>query len=284
LLHKYGGNRQQKGWDELAQALSKEFSVLSFDFRGHGDSTTVNQAFWVGSNNTIKNAARKPNKISYKDFPANYLPMLANDVAAAKRYLDQQNDAGACNSSNLVVIGAEEGAAIGALWINTEWQRKRLIKNPIGNWVADPQGKVEGEDIASAIWLSIPQKLNGMDVGGWLKGPYNKVRDKVPMVFFYGLQDSKAQTAATKLLGELKQASTKDKLTDLTVLRSKNTKLAGVDLLGKKDFKTEDDILIYLTEKALPKRGIKAWVPRDADRPLLPVPLQHFNLFLPQIR
>jgi hypothetical protein len=264
----------------LAQALSKDFAVLSFDFRGHGDSTTVNPAFWVGSNNTIKNAAKKPNKISYKDFPASYLPMLANDVAAAKRYLDQQNDAGSCNSSNMVVIGAEEGAAIGALWISTEWQRKRLIKNPIGNWVADPQGKVEGEDIASAVWLSIPQKLNGVDVGYWLKGPSNKVRDKVPMVFFYGLQDTKAQTAATSLLNELKRAG-REKLTDLTVVRSKTTKLAGVDLLGKKDFKTEDEILVYLTEKAMPKRGTKAWVQRDADRPLLPVPLTQFNLFLP---
>jgi hypothetical protein len=286
LLHKYGGNRQQKGWDELAEALSKEFSVLSFDFRGHGDSTTVNQSFWVGSNATmIKNAAKKPNKISYKDFSANYLPMLANDVAAAKRYLDQQNDAGACNSSNLVIIGAEEGAAIGALWISTEWQRQRLIKNPIGTWVRDPQGKVEGEDIASAIWLSMPQRLNNVDVGVWLKGPSNKVRDKVPMVFFYGAQDTKAQSAATKLLNELKQASSREKLTDLTALRSKPTKLAGVDLLGKKDFKTEDDILVYLTEKALPKRGIKAWVQRDADRPLVQVPLQQqFGLVLPVIR
>jgi hypothetical protein len=284
-LHKFGGNRQQKGWDELAQALSKEFSVLSFDFRGHGDSTTVNPSFWVGSNaQLIKNAAKKPGKISYKDFAPNYMPMLANDVAAAKRYLDQQNDAGACNSSNMVVIGAEEGAAIGALWINTEWQRKRLIKNPIGHWVPDPMGKLEGEDIASAIWLSIPQKFAGADVGAWLKGPNNKVRDKVPMVFFYGLQDTKAQKAADALYSELKRVSSRDKLTELTVLRSKSTKLSGADLLGKKDFKTEDDILVYLTDKALPKRGIKAWVQRDAERPLLPVPLTQFNLYLPQLR
>jgi hypothetical protein len=281
LLHKYGGNRQQKGWDELAQALSKDFAVLSFDFRGHGDSTTVDpSAFWVGSNaSMIKNANKKPSKISYKDFAAGYLPMLANDVAAAKRYLDRQNDAGACNSSNLVVIGAEEGAAIGALWIHTEWQRNRLIKNAFNKWVVDPQGKVAGEDIASAVWLSIPSKFNGVDVGHWLKGPSNKVRDKVPMAFFYGSQDTKAQAAATALFNELKRAG-RDKM-DLTAVRPKNTKLAGVDLLGKKDFKTEEEISNYL-EKALQKRGVKAWVQRDADRPLVQVPLQEFRLGLPR--
>ena len=282
LLHKYGGNRQQKGWDELAQALSKDFAVLSFDVRGHGESTTVDpNAFWVGSNATmIKNAAKKPSKISYKDFAPGYLPMLANDVAAAKRYLDRQNDAGACNSSNVIVIGAEEGAAIAALWINTEWQRYRLVKNPIGTWVRDPQGRVEGEDIAAAIWLSMPSKLYNADVLPWLKGPSNKVRDKVPMVFFCGTQDQKAVSAANHFHAELKRSG-KERLELTAMGPKKNTKLAGADLLGKKDFKTEEEIATYLTEKVLTKRGIKAWVQRDAERPLHPVPLAQFNLVLP---
>ncbi len=107
LLHNVGGNRQQEGWDKLAQALSKDFAVLSFDFRGHGDSTSVDPTFWkVGANTMIKGAAKTPSKISYKDFPDAYYPMLINDLAAARRFLDQQNDAGACNSSSIIVIGA----------------------------------------------------------------------------------------------------------------------------------------------------------------------------------
>src|SRR5262245_43331812 len=72
LLHKYGMNRQQKGMDELTQVLSKEYAVLSFDFRGHGDSTTVTlMNFWRVPQNSsmIKNAPKMGNKISYKDFP-----------------------------------------------------------------------------------------------------------------------------------------------------------------------------------------------------------------------
>src|SRR5262249_50434133 len=39
LLHPIGANSQMQGWDELASSLQKEgFAVLTFDFRGHGDS------------------------------------------------------------------------------------------------------------------------------------------------------------------------------------------------------------------------------------------------------
>ena len=203
LLHKYGGNRQQNGWDQLATELQKDYAVLSFDFRGHGDSTNVNPDFWHCPNNQlIKGSGRQPAKISYKDFLPQYLPALANDVAAAKRYLDEQNDAGVCNSSNVIVIGAEEGAAIGALWIASEWQRLRLTKDPFGRFVADRQRTMEGDDIASAVWLSMPKNLAGSYVGYWLKG---KVRDRVPMVFFYGEQDFKAHNTAQTMVDELKR-------------------------------------------------------------------------------
>jgi len=44
LLHKINGKSAQDGWDRLAKALQKEdFAVLSFDFRGHGDSTNIAQ-------------------------------------------------------------------------------------------------------------------------------------------------------------------------------------------------------------------------------------------------
>src|SRR5690349_13825787 len=36
MLHGVGGNREQEGWDELAEKLRPNYSVLTFDFRGHG--------------------------------------------------------------------------------------------------------------------------------------------------------------------------------------------------------------------------------------------------------
>ncbi|HEV3203035.1 MAG TPA: hypothetical protein VGY77_01570 [Gemmataceae bacterium] len=261
LLHKIGGNRQQKGWDDLAQDLKKDYAVLSFDFRGHGDSRSVSQEFWsYSSNNLIKGAAKKPNKIDYMDFPKNYYPMLANDVLAAKRYLDQQNDAGSCNSSNVIVVGAEDGAAVGALWIASEFQRFKLVKRPIGIPVLDST-KIEGEDIAAAVWLSIPKTLSNIDVSQWLKGGGNRVRDKVSMVFIFGDKDTKAAGAAGFLFNALKPAGTKDKL-EFTATRSKATKLEGAELLGKKGLKTEEDIITYL-EKVMQKRGHKPWIQRD---------------------
>lgn len=280
LLHKTGGSRDAKGWKDLAQALNKDFAVLAFDFRGHGESTSVDvNSFWSAPNNSlIKGAAKKPGKISYKDFPPSYYPMFVYDVIAAKRYLDQQNDAGACNTSNVVVIGAEEGAAVGALWMATEFDRYKMVRNAIGRLVPDPSGKSEGEDIASAIWLSIPKTFAGVNVGHWLKGTGNKVRDKVPMVFFYGDQDSKAASAANALLNELKAAG-RSKL-EFTATRPKKTKLAGVDLLGKKNLNTEEDISTYLVERVMPKRGTKAWVMREVEKgpPTYPVPFSKFGI------
>jgi pimeloyl-ACP methyl ester carboxylesterase len=282
LLHGLKGNRDQNGWKELAQVLSKDFAVLSFDFRGHGDSTNVDSMFWNGSNNMIKGAARKPNKITHKDFPPNYLPVLANDVTAAKRYLDRQNDAGACNSSNVIIIGAEEGAAIGALWMYAEWLHPRMIKNMFGGLTPDPTGKVEGEDIAAAIWLSIPKTLGGADVGYYLRGPNNKIRDKVPMVFFYGDKDQKANAAANALLAELKRSG-KEKL-EFTRTRAKNTNLSGAALLGKKSLGTEEEISTYLVDNVMPKRGAKAWVQRDPEKGPPLTLLQLYKLGFPNLR
>src|SRR6266852_5397654 len=47
LLHKLGGKSHEDGWDRLAGKLQQEgCAVLSFDFRGHGDSTSVAADFW----------------------------------------------------------------------------------------------------------------------------------------------------------------------------------------------------------------------------------------------
>jgi hypothetical protein len=282
-LHNIGGNRQQTGWDELADRLSKDFAVLSFDFRGHGDSTNVDPSFWkTGSNAMIRGAAKTPAKISYKDFPDAYYPVLANDIVAAKRFLEQQNDAGTCNASNIVVIGAQDGAAIGALWIATEWQKQRLTKNAFGTYSPESPSKVCGEDVIAAIWLSMPRKskyLGNRDVLSWLTGPGSKVRDKVPMVFVYGKDDSASAKAATTLLAELKRAG-REKL-DLTAVREKEGKFAGVDLLGKKSLDTEEDISGYLVQRVL-ARGARAWFQRKPEdgAPMGLIPLSQFGFNL----
>jgi hypothetical protein len=279
LLHKLGGNRDEHGWAQLAQTLQKDYAVLRFDFRGHGDSTNIGPGFWrYPSNVLIKGAARMPQKISYKDFLPGYLPVLANDVAAARRFLDTQNDAGLCNSANIIVIGAEEGAAIGALWVASEWERRRLTKGNFGQWTVDPS-RVEGESIAAAVWLSIPRNLSGVPVGLWLRGPANRVRDKVPMAFFYGDKDQKASQAVQVVMSELRVGGREKP--DFTKARAKDTRLTGAELLGKSPLNTEDDISIYL-ENVIKKRGNKPYVKRDVEAglPLTLIALSRYGFNL----
>src|SRR5205823_1326566 len=107
---------------------------------------------------------------------------MANDIMAAKRALDRRNDPGECNSANIVLIGAESGATLGALWAWYEWHRPKYnVGFPLQ---PTNRSQVEGQDIACAVWLSISPTLGTgrspwkVPVESWLRSP---VREKVPM-------------------------------------------------------------------------------------------------------
>jgi alpha-beta hydrolase superfamily lysophospholipase len=278
LLHAIGGSSQDSGWDELAKKLNaKGFAVLTFDFRGHGDSTSVGPNFWmVRENQLLKNyRASKPREtISYKDFTTrdNFLT-LVNDIAAAKRQLDQKNDAQECNSANLVVIGADTGATLGALWIQSEWSRYKPV--PFG---APTRPQLEGQDVACAVWLSISPdigikgKLWRASVDSWLAPP---VKEKVPMYFLYGDQDSRSATFAKHLCDQVLRAE-KDPKMKLTGKRPiKETKLAGIELV-KPSLETSTLVVTY-AQKVIEDRGIITWSDRDTKRTTLyRVPYERF--------
>src|SRR4051812_21681876 len=61
LLHAYEKDSRSKDWISLAESLQKAgYAVLSFDFRGHGESTGVDPfLFW--SNPTNKLYIKNPN-------------------------------------------------------------------------------------------------------------------------------------------------------------------------------------------------------------------------------
>ena len=242
LLHNINGKSTQDGWDRLAKALQAEgFAVLSFDFRGHGDSTNIAQpkVFWTEMRNRLVkgfNPQKLKDTISTTDYTQNYYPMLVNDITAAKMFLDRRNDAGNCNSRNLILIGAGDGATLGALWLASEMSRYQIVGN-VGLGVPKLDSKPEGQSVIACVWLSMTPSLGNkrnVDPGPWLtiSGKVNKV----PMMFYYGERDSKAENFAKTWAGKLKGD---DKITKVFTLSKAIPKvnLAGRELL-KNDLKT----------------------------------------------
>jgi hypothetical protein len=266
MLHALGGNIEQEGWADLAKKLQdKDFAVLTFDFRGHGESTNVAPGFWqVPNNRSLRGAAKLREQISYKDFTTLYnWAALVDDIGAAKLFLDRKNDGGECNSANLVVLGSEGGAALGCLWIWDAWKRRRAM--PFGLIGAAGQNQSEGQDVACAVWLSITSSVgrSTVPVENWLHSP---VREKVPMYFLYGEQDTRAANYARRLCDNvLRPDSGTTKLKHTGKMPIKDTKLQGRELLGKPSLNTEDLILRYVS-LVMETRGKNPWFKRDAER------------------
>jgi pimeloyl-ACP methyl ester carboxylesterase len=279
LLHPIGGNIHMEGWSELAAKLQKEgFAVLAFDFRGHGDSLNVDPLFWNDPLNRQLKSFRpvKPrDQINYKDFTNVYhYGTLVNDIVAAKRFLDKKNDSGECNSANVVVIGAESGATLGAMWIWYAWHYRRVSTGfPV---VTPPANQVDGQDIMAAVWLSINPNLGNARVVAdkWFRAP---VREKVPMFFLYGDGDTKAQQYSRHLFENVLRAEKDKQQLKYTIMKPvKDTKLSGRELLGKPDLDTDKMIVAYLT-KIVEAKGMNTYNRRDVEKTLLVrVPVQNY--------
>lgn len=208
LLHDFrhlkGGSSQEDGWHQLAGQLQKEgYAVLSFDFRGFGNSKSVSPKFWAFPHNSgrgIKGANKKnpPASIDEKDFTAIYFINLVNDIAAARAYLNVLNDAGEVNASNIILVGAGQGATLGALWLASECRRQkdnqsdRLFPgmSPQFNRLDEP----EGNDVAAAVWLTIYPTLEQKPLGRSLINALveEAKKAKIPTYFLYAKNDKKA--------------------------------------------------------------------------------------------
>jgi len=247
--------------------------VLAFDFRGHGASTEVGDGFWRFRDNQslVKGFQRgKPRgTIDVKDFNPRYVPFLVNDIAAARNFLEKKNDAGECNLSDLVLIGAEDGAALGALWLASECHRYRVLPG-------FPQrltNKPESKDVIGCVWLSTSASLGGTNFSNQLRGWLLKAgRDqKVAMAFVYGKEDSAGDRQALSLVQSIKPRYKRDAkmaaqdepkyTTDFGVDKSK---LVGAKLLTVGD--TAQRLATYLNA-VVKDRGNNQWEKRESDKP-----------------
>jgi hypothetical protein len=246
FLPKIGSDMSKDGWDSLATALQKKgYAVLSFDYRGVGKSTDVAKEFWDFNFNQTRVSgyvAGKPKtSITFKDYKEGYWPYLVNDIAAAKAFLDRKNDSGECNSSNLILIGAEDGASLGALWMASEWFRYQVASPIPLKLEANP----EGRDVLCGLWLSISPKLgnSSANIPTLLKLVAGRDK-KVPMGFLYGDDDEKGGEYAKHICESLNRYSKDNKLCANSAV-SKGGQLTGSGLLLAK-LKTEDMIVKYI--------------------------------------
>jgi pimeloyl-ACP methyl ester carboxylesterase len=266
MLHDLGdvgnhsGTNDGASWTSLAKKLQKSgFAVLDFDFRGYGKSTTVQPAFWKAPyNNKIKGAALKPSSIHAGDFPAWYMPVLVNDIAAARRFLDEKNDAKQCNSRNLILIGAQDGATLGALWLATEWQRRPRRQDGLNS-------PPFGQDVAAAVWLSIlPTMKNSrrpeFQVDKWV-GP---LRDRTPMLFLYGEEDRAASAFAVHLCEKVLKVDVPPRL-KTTGAKELKSQAAGAGLLTQRSLGADEKILSYLSN-IIQSRDDQDWMDRGTKK------------------
>jgi hypothetical protein len=269
--HRKGGGSHGE-WDHLAAKLQKEgYAVLTFDFRGFGGSKSVSPDFWKSPYNRglkgFKGGVKSAESIDQKDFPASYYSFLVNDIAAARAFLDRKNDSRELNTSNLIVIGAGQGATLGALWAAAEMHRQRdatppmLIPPAVPLRMDDPEGK----DIGACIWLTISPNLEGKPMSGAVKSALVEVaRDnKVPSVLVFGENDANASNLATNYKNAI-EGGKKSELKNTGTKTVKRTDLAGSALLGEKLDATP--FIIKHLNAVMDDRGNKEWRKRDEEK------------------
>jgi hypothetical protein len=277
--HNKGGGSQEDGWRQLAGQLQKEgYSVLSFDFRGFGNSKSVSPKFWTYAHNKGFRGARSrtpPASIDQKEFSAGYYLNLINDIAAARAYLNVLNDAGEVNSSNILVVGAGQGATLGALWMASECRRQRdprsdrLLENMLPEWGPLTRfDEPEGNDVGAAVWLTVSPSLENRMLGGPLKTALvdTAKNAKVPTYFLYSKKDEKAASLTKSSMDAI--ISENGKKTEQKGVKEKGILGAG-DLAGSKllsaRLKTGDYIVEFLN-RVIEDRGSRTRKTREDQK------------------
>jgi hypothetical protein len=270
VLTELGEDSSKIEYRALADTLHKKgFSVLLFDFRGTGGSTQVGNGglFLAQPINKLANVDNT-GALDFTKFPEAYHPVLVNDIAAAKAFVDLKNDASDCNSSSLVLIGAQRGATLGALWLKSEFYRFKLIPRNVqlgiqgGPDINNPQGR----NVMACIFLSISYKLgkvqNAQPIGRLVESTGKKWL--VPMVFVHNSNDEN-DTKFTEFCAK-KAKVDGDKRYDATgaVGIKGAAGLQGADLL-KKSLTTQSEIVKYLDNLKDQAKG-NPWISHDFQK------------------
>jgi hypothetical protein len=263
LLHDLGELQHEKHWRKFAEKLHKEgFAVLQFHFRGHGRSTEVDpDLFWSPQNSANRKFIKSERKeeVEFAKFNSGYHQYLINDIAAAKSYLDRKNDAGECNSSNLILLANGKSGALAAAWINAEMNRYRILPPPFLGAPAQLAEHPEGANLLGAVFVNLTSQIGKRKIALSIALQGASRRYKVPMLFFYGGDNGAAKTLAKEIE---KSIDPGDKLafTGVTEIPESDAKDAEKRLATDSDLQKK--LLRYLKE-IQEDRG-KDWLDRES--------------------
>jgi hypothetical protein len=301
ILPQFKKDPTKGDWDGLAKRLANEgYNVLILHYRGHGKSTDIIAKDFFGNPvlgqinaMLVPGANKTPPKstLSMNELKPAYMPMLVNDVMAARSFLERKNDAGEVNVSTMYLIGAGEGCPLGMLYTATEWHREEKVPNIAvppqfvsSNRGLFPGGSPVGKDIAAAVWLS-PDKTPSMSDGtvkSFISSYAPDMREETRMLFLYGEKDDNGKKHCKYYHDEVLVAKgKKGKIEGMVLTEVRPVKgakeLKGVDLLGNNaTFGTEDTISKYLKAVEDDRKG-KARFNRNYTAPL-PVALATFGI------
>lgn len=162
-------------WIALAKSLSeKNFSVLLFDWRGVGANGVEGAGsriledkdkFWkepFNGNMLMRSKKIIEDKgLDWKQLRSasvskmNYKHFMLNDLLAARFFLDQQNDAGRCNTNRIWIVSEKDGASAGLGFIAAEFQRNSIYDPKQNVFDVNDQFKPAGKDYAGFVALSL---------------------------------------------------------------------------------------------------------------------------------
>ena len=290
MLHNVGGDDDsgKKNWIELATELQKSFAVFAFDFRGHGQSKTFDPNLFLKfqpNQASLKGLKKDSTEIDAKAFIKSHYSLFINDIAAAKSYLEGKNDKMLCNTQRFIVIGAEQGATLGAIWANSEFYRYKMEIGTQGIYnVVKSENLPEGKYFSAFVWLSIADKLGdrGVNLLGQVLKPAKE--NHVPSVFIYSDKDLKGEKLAKSLEKSIKGTGGKKedpklKLTGTVPVAVGDPPLMGHDLLLKK-LGTQAQVHKWL-KSALAEGAEREWTTRDFQKTLSIWKLPPNNKYLP---
>lgn len=259
LLHAVGPNHSgasRRDFGKFPERLAAEgFNVVTFDFRGHGDSKIVDPARYF-TVYPYTGKGRPTAKIDAKEFrdPRQYA-LMVNDLIAIKVWLNKMNNDRRLSSTNVALVGVEQGAAVGMLWLVNEFRDPNRPKEFSETRIGPPR-KFEGEDVAAVVWISMNGMLGNIRLDvisceSWL----TLLRERsVNTYAIFGETDVASKTFWDRALKWIKPERDKDLYKLTGTKRIKNTKLTGTKLLDNETFGVQKNIIDYL-EDALMKSG-----------------------------